>query len=134
MAKVYYLKLGEKAPAFFDVSSGVTLSGAMVVEVTIQQKNAKKVQKAFLGGHLATATEQEYKDWVEFEASTRPGYVKGKAKEPEEVKSPFDSMNTKALVKAYTDTYEVSDEELEEFKELDLDGKREFLKNLEDEG
>lgn len=130
MAKTIYIKLGEKSPGFYDSYSGVKVSGDMVIAITPIQRAAFKVQKALVGGHLTSASEQEYRDWVEFEKGTRPNTKEG-VTEPKIEKSPFDSMNTKALIKYYTEKFEVSEEDLDDFKDMGLTEKRDFLKSQE---
>lgn len=149
MAKIKYLKLGEKAAGFSDPYSGLNVSGKMVVMATAKQTRYTKVAKALLGGHLVAATQEEYEEWVEFEASTRTDVqskavisnkelkeentaLKARLAELEGEKSPIDKMNSKALVKFYKDTYDVTEDEIAEFEEKELDDKRAFLKELED--
>ena len=150
--KQRYLKMGEKSPAFADPVSGVILSGKMVVQVTGEQWRSHKVAKARLGGHLTEADKEDYEAWVEFEASTRDDIQVKTAtdnrallKENEELRArlaelegsdetpPISKMNSKALVKYYKDNYEVTDEQVEEFKSLDIDDKRKFLEDAENE-
>jgi len=149
--KETYLKLGEKSPAFADINSGVILSGKKVIKVTNFQKNASKVAKAILGGHLTIADEDEYEAWKEFEAESKTipqaGNVRNKLADleaeneelrkkladldPEEEEITFSKMNSNALVKYYKDEFEVTEEDVEKFKALGLEEKRKFLDDLE---
>lgn len=157
--KQKYLKMGEKAGCFADPATLVHLSGNEVIKVSTTELRAPKVKKALLGGHLVLAEEEEYNTWVKFEASTRSGpgasaivvnaemKKENKAlkeriaeleaeqepeKEPDE-KPFFKNMNQKALIKYYKANYEVSEEEVETFEDLELEVKRETLEKLEKE-
>lgn len=151
--KEIYLKLGEKAPAFADINSGVILSGKKVIKVTNAQLVAPKVARAILGGHLAKADVDEYEEWKKLEALTRSesGIVdpakelmdlkkeneilKKKLKELESEEdnppSKFAKMKDAALLKYYKDEYEVMEEDIEKFKALELSEKVKFLEELE---
>ena len=155
--KMNYLKMGPKSPGFADPKTLVHLSGKEVIQVANSQLKAPKVAKAILGGHLSVASEEEYNAWVKFEASTRVGptaslEVKNAAlkdenktlldkiaeleanqtKAPEKEGPTFGTMNSKALVKYYKDTYELSDEEIAKFEEMEIADKRKTLEDLED--
>ena len=156
--KQKYIKMGLKAAGFADPYSLVNISGKEVKKITNAELRSHKVAKAVLGGHLVMAEEEEYDAWVKFEASTRTGpeaaaavknsdlreknkellarieELEANQKEPAKDDTPkFGNMNSKALVKYYKENYEVSDDEVEEFEDMELADKRKTLEDLENE-
>jgi len=154
MAKIKFLKLGEKSAGFYDPGSGISVSGKMVIQVTNRETKYPRVSKALLGSHLVLASEEEFNDWREFEGSTRKDIqattasknsmleAKVKKLEAENAKlkeskeapsdeSPFDNMNSKALAKYYKANYDLSEAEVDDFEEMDIGNKRTFLKEQE---
>lgn len=61
MENTYKVKLGEGANIFHDPIAKVTVKKGEVVEITMSQARAPKVQKAFQGGFLVRATENSLK-------------------------------------------------------------------------
>ena len=57
--KKKYIKLGGKASSFSCPTTGVALSGTMVVELTPTLQSSKKIQQALRGGHLQYADSDE---------------------------------------------------------------------------
>ncbi len=154
--KQKYIKMGPKAAGFADPQSLVNLSGKEVKKITSAELRSPKVKKAILGGHLAMAEEEEYDTWVEFEASTRKGSVSSEQVKISALKAEnkellarlaefedsdeneskdeipvWGNMNSKALIKYYKENYEVSEDEIEEFEEMELADKRKTLEDLE---
>lgn len=144
MAK--YVKLGKKAASFADPYSELTLAGKDVKELTPKQQVSPKVQRALLGGHLVTATKEEFETWSKKESGfkaevavkktaemnklkTENEELKGRIAELEEAmgkkapeKAPedkFSGMVEQELIKYYKDNYEVTKEEVATFKKLE---------------
>ena len=60
-----YVKLGEKAESFYDPTTGTLVSKHEVVILTDKAKFSNKIKKAIAGGHLVSATKQDYEDYIE---------------------------------------------------------------------
>lgn len=149
-----YLKLGPKAKSFADQSSGVILSGKMVIEVKQSQTIRAKVAAALRGNHLEYATEKDFKAWLKFRdskkvktlpnASNKDLLKRLEALEKEnaelvdenaELKIPKDPLleMTKAeLADHYNDGWEVSEEELVDFNKLSKDEMVDFINKLDE--
>lgn len=58
-----YLKLGDNATSFYDMGTGLKISGKDVVAVNEAYINqGKRTRRALQGGHLIYATKEEYEE------------------------------------------------------------------------
>lgn len=58
-----YLKLGDNATSFYDMGTGLKISGKDVVAVNDAYINqGKRTRRALQGGHLGYATQEEYEE------------------------------------------------------------------------
>jgi hypothetical protein len=58
-----YLKLGDNATSFYDMGTGLKISGKDVVAVNDAYINqGKRTRRALQGGHLIYATKEEYEE------------------------------------------------------------------------
>ena len=58
-----YLKLGDNATSFYDMGTGLKISGKDVVAVNEAYINqGKRTRRALQGGHLIYATQEEYEE------------------------------------------------------------------------
>lgn len=58
-----YLKLGDNATSFYDMGTGLKISGKDVVAVNDAYINqGKRTRRALQGGHLIYATQEEYEE------------------------------------------------------------------------
>lgn len=58
-----YLKLGDNATSFYDMGTGLKISGKGVVAVNEAYINqGKRTRRALQGGHLIYATQEEYEE------------------------------------------------------------------------
>lgn len=84
-----YYKLGKKAKggSFSEVSTGVSVFGAKVVEITVKQKSNKRVRQAIEHGHLVPATKDEFDAYeaknAKQVADSQKGVAAPSIKEPE---------------------------------------------------
>jgi len=55
-----YVKLGPKADVFMDIETHLTVTKGQVVLLTLRNERSKRIQKALRGGHLVSASKDEY--------------------------------------------------------------------------
>jgi hypothetical protein len=111
-----YVKLGGKAEVFYDAFSELKVVRGQVVEMNAVQARSLKVKKALSGGHLQMATEAEFKGETAEVASEKVDYTE---------------MTKAELLKFYKETYDVSEEEVAEFKSKTKDEMVTELQGLE---
>lgn len=82
-----YLKLGDKASSFYDMATGLQISGKEIVKVSETYiVQGRKTKNALAGGHLVYATEEEYNGDTKVPATNS-------------------GMNTEALAKKFIGLY-----------------------------
>lgn len=78
-----YLKLGDNATSFYDMGTGLKISGKDVVAVNEAYINqGKRTRRALQGGHLIYATKEEYEEanGVKAESETENNTVESLSK------------------------------------------------------
>jgi len=160
MAK--FAKLGKKAKSFSDPYSKLTLFGKMVVKLEPKQQVSPKVLRAFQGGHLVSATKEEFNAWEEIAATYKKDAVIKKTDTEKKLRERIEELESKnteleealldpdekkektleekltilskdGLLEYYKDTYELSPEEIKEFEGLKHPDRVIFLVKLDEE-
>jgi len=107
-----FVKLGPLAASFADVISEFKLHRGQVKElVTQEQRRSKKIASAIRGGHLNSATEAEFEDYMD---SIGEKIVAPELTHAEKL----EAMTKKELKAYYQDNFEVDSDELTAFGKL----------------
>jgi len=78
--KKKFIKLGEKASSFSCPTTGVSLSGNKVIELTPTLAASKKIKNALRGGHLEYADEKEVTEDLSDTPAMDRTFLEGKTK------------------------------------------------------
>lgn len=107
-----FVKLGPVAASFADVYSEFKIHRGQVKElVTQEQRRSKKIANAIRGGHLNTATEAEFEDYMDSIGAT--------IEKPELTHTEkLEAMTKKELKGYYEDNFEVDEDEIAAFGKL----------------
>lgn len=86
MADFKYLKLGAKASSFYDMATGLKISGDEIVKVHPKYLLSKRTSRAIQGGHLVYANEGDYAE------TGAKGSTKGSTMDVESLRDKFISL------------------------------------------
>lgn len=127
-----FFKLGSKASVFYCSKCGLKVLPTTPGKLSdFQAATSKKVKIALANLHLVGITEEEYNQIISGTPVEKPTTkVDGDPAEGSGAPQ-FDKMTAKECEAYYADNFEVSAEELTEFKALKLEQKREYLTSLE---
>jgi len=128
-----FVKLGSKAPAFADPWSRFNIYKGQVKELeNLDQKRSNKIRNAIKGGHLETATEDEFNAYQD----SLTGKASPKEVEPtksQELRTELDEMTKASLTQYYQENFEVSKADVKSFEKLTHDEMVDELLELSEE-
>jgi len=128
MAK--YVKLGEKAESYSSPQDKIKLIKGSAVK--LPNRPSKKVMDAIKGGHLVEIGEYEFNLMTGAIQPKPTKETKVKAKPKSALEKRLEVMDDDMLIDYLKETFEVTDEVIEEFTQKSQENKVAYILELED--